>query len=87
VVTGHKSGKSVFLNDELRSAYAFKTVNGFEHTYMWAAKGNTENDPDAVDRELPKSALPAKRGSIVYIVTFPPAVGRYRSACRRFRCR
>jgi hypothetical protein len=85
VVTGHKSGKSVFLNDELRSAYAFKTVNGFEHTYMWAAKGNTENDPDAVDRELPKSALPAKGGSIHRNV--PPAVGRYRSACRRFRRR
>jgi hypothetical protein len=44
-------------------ADAFKTVNGFEHTYMWAAKGNTENDPDAVDRScrsplfLPKGAL------------------------------
>jgi Domain of unknown function (DUF6471) len=37
VVTGHKNGKSVFLSDELRPAYAFKIVDGFEHTYMWAA--------------------------------------------------
>jgi hypothetical protein len=35
VVTGHKNGKSVFLSDELRPAYAFKIVDGFEHTYMW----------------------------------------------------
>jgi hypothetical protein len=73
VVTGHRDGKSVVLSDQRRPAYAFKTVGGFEHTYIWAANSVQEADPEQVERELPRSALPAPGGSIVHVVTFPPA--------------
>jgi hypothetical protein len=73
VVTGHQGGKSVVLNDQRRQPYKFKTVAGFEHTYMWSTNGSLESDPDKVERELPKSALPSANGSLLHIVTFPPA--------------
>jgi hypothetical protein len=76
VVTGHRAGKSVILSDERRPAYAFKTVSGFEHTYVWATKEVQEADPEQVERELPKSALPSPGGSLVQIVTFPPTAAR-----------
>jgi Cupin domain len=76
VVTGHRGGKSVVLSDQRRPVYAFKSADGFEHTYMWVAKGTQEADPQAVERELPRSALPAPGGSLVQIVTFPPALAR-----------
>lgn len=80
VMTGHRDGKSVVLSGQRRPAYAFKSVSGFEHTYMWATQGVQEADPEAVERELPKSALPAPGGSLVHIVTFPPAATAKRSA-------
>ncbi|HEY6301190.1 MAG TPA: cupin domain-containing protein [Candidatus Binatus sp.] len=73
VVTGHRSGKSVVLSDQHRELYKFKTVAGFEHTYMWSTNGTLESDPDKVEQELPKSALPSADGSLLHIVTFPPA--------------
>lgn len=73
VVTGHRGGKSVVLSDQRREPYKFKTVAGFEHTYMWSTDGSLESDPDRVERELPKSALPPADGSLLHIVTFPPA--------------
>jgi hypothetical protein len=75
VVTGHRGGKSVVLSDQRREPYKFKTVAGFEHTYMWSTDGSLESDPDQVDHELPKSALPSANGSLLHIVTFPPATG------------
>jgi hypothetical protein len=62
LITGHRNGKSVVLSDQRRPAYAFQTVSGFEHAYIWAATGIQEADPEAVERELPKSALPASGG-------------------------
>jgi hypothetical protein len=73
VVTGHRNGKAVVLSDQRREPYKFKTVAGFEHTYMWSTNGALESDPDKVERELPKSALPPAKGSLLHIVTFPPA--------------
>jgi hypothetical protein len=73
VVTGHRNGKAVVLSDQRREPYKFKTVAGFEHTYMWSTNGGLESDPDQVERELPKSALPPAKGSLLHIVTFPPA--------------
>src|SRR5258707_11108565 len=73
VVTGHRDGKSVALSDQRRQPYKFKTVAGFEHTYMWSTNGSLESDPEKVDQELPKSALPPANGSLLHIVTFPPA--------------
>ncbi len=73
VVTGHRGGKSVVLSDQRREPYKFKTVAGFEHTYMWSTNGTLESDPDKVEQELPKSALPSADGSLLQIVTFPPA--------------
>ena len=73
VVTGHRGGKSVVLSDQRREPYKFKTIVGFEHTYMWSTNGSLESDPDKVERELPKSALPSPDGSLLHIVTFPPA--------------
>jgi hypothetical protein len=73
VVTGHRDGKSVALSDQRRQPYKFKTVAGFEHTYIWSTNGTLESDPEKVDRELPKSALPSANGSLLHIVTFPPA--------------
>jgi Cupin domain len=64
------------LSDERRPAYAFKTVSGFEHTYIWAATGIGEAEPASVEQELPKSALPAPGGSLVQIVTFPRVAER-----------
>ena len=72
VVTGHRAGKSVALSDQRREPYKFKTVAGFEHTYMWSTNGNLESDPGKVDQELPKSALPSADGALLHIVTFPP---------------
>ena len=72
VVTGHRNGKSVVLSDQRREPYKFKTVAGFEHTYMWLTDGTLESDPDKVEQELPKSALPSANGSLLHIVTFPP---------------
>ena len=73
VVTGHQGGKSVVLSDQRREPYKFKTVVGFEHTYMWSTNGSLEADPNKVEQELPKSALPSANGSLLHIVTFPPA--------------
>jgi hypothetical protein len=73
VVTGHRGGRSVVLSDQRREPYKFKTVVGFEHTYMWSTDGSLESDPDKVEQELPKSALPSANGSLLHIVTFPPA--------------
>ena len=73
VVTGHRNGKSVVLSDQHRQPYKFETIAGFEHTYMWLTDGSLESDPDKVERELPKSALPSANGSLLHIVTFPPA--------------
>ena len=73
VVTGHRNGKSVVLSDQRREPYKFKTIAGFEHTYMWSTDGGLESDPDKVERELGKSALPPAKGSLLHIVTFPPA--------------
>src|SRR6266404_5019850 len=73
VITGHQGGKSVVLSDQRRQPYKFKTVAGFEHTYMWSTNGSLESDPDTVEHELPKSALPSANGSLLHIVTFPPA--------------
>jgi len=72
VVTGHRAGKSVVLSDQRREPYRFKTVAGFEHTYMWSTDGGLESDPDKVEQQLPKSALPPADGSLLHIVTFPP---------------
>jgi hypothetical protein len=73
VVTGHRDGKSVVVSDQRREPYKFRTVAGFEHTYMWSTNGTLESDPDMVEQELPKSALPSANGSLLHIVTFPPA--------------
>jgi hypothetical protein len=73
VVTGHRDGKSVVLSDQRRQPYKFKTVAGFEHTYMWSTSGSLESDPDKVELELPRSALPSANGSLLHIATFPPA--------------
>src|SRR5258708_17968265 len=73
VVTGHRDGKSVVLSDQRREPYKFKTVAGFEHTYMWSTSGDLESEPDKVEQELPKSALPSTNGSLLHIVTFPPS--------------
>jgi hypothetical protein len=75
VVTGHRGGKSIVLSDQRREPYRFKTVTGFEHTYMWSTNGGLESDPDKVERELANSALPSANGALVHIVTFPPASG------------
>jgi len=72
VVTGHRNGKAAVLSDQHREPYKFKTVTGFEHTYMWSTNGGLESDPDKVERELPESALPSANGSLLHIVTFPP---------------
>ena len=40
---------------------------------MWSTNGSLESDPENVDQELPKSALPSADGSLLHIVTFPPA--------------
>jgi predicted SnoaL-like aldol condensation-catalyzing enzyme len=76
VVTGYSSGKSVVLSDTHLSTYAFKTIPGFRHTYVWTTDGTAEVDPAKVDTALPKSALPLAGGSLVQIVTFPPAASR-----------
>ena len=73
VVTEHRNGKSVVVTDQRRAPYQFKTVIGFEHTYIWSMNGTLESDPDEVEQELPKSALPPANGSLLQIVTFPPA--------------
>jgi hypothetical protein len=73
VVTGHRGGKAVVLSDDKLSTYAFKNIPGFEHTYVWTIDGIHEADPATVDAVLPKSALPPAGGSLVQIVTFPPA--------------
>lgn len=72
IVVGHVAGRSAILSDELRPAYRFETVPGFEQTYMWAAPDTEERVPEIVDSVLERSALPSSAGSLVQIVTFPP---------------
>lgn len=79
VVTGHRGGNATALSDERRSAYSFRAIEGFEQTYMWAATGVREADPAIVGRSLERSALPAQGGSLLQIVTFPPASDGARS--------
>jgi hypothetical protein len=73
VVTGHRAGRSVVLSDQRREPYRFRTVVGFEHTFMWSTNGSLESAPDTVEQGLAKSALPSANGSLLHIVTFPPA--------------
>jgi len=80
VVTGHKGGKAVVLSDTELKTYAFKTIPGFEHIYVWATRGTREADPAEVDVTLPRSALPPPGGSLLQIVTFPPAANRSHGA-------
>ena len=51
VVTGHRSGKSVVLSDQRREPYRFKTVAGFEHTYMWSTYGSLEPQEQFSDED------------------------------------
>jgi hypothetical protein len=76
VVTGHRGGKVVVLSDTELATYAFKTIPGLEHTYAWRVDAAHEGDPAKVDAALPRSALPPAGGSLVQIVTFPPAAWR-----------
>jgi mannose-6-phosphate isomerase-like protein (cupin superfamily) len=76
VVTGHSGGKAVVLSDAELATYAFKTIPGFEQTYVWTTGSADEADPATIDAALPKSALPPAGGSLVQIVTFPPAAWR-----------
>jgi len=73
VVTGHRTRKSMVLSDQRHEPYNFKTVGGLRHTYMCSTDGSLESDPDKVEQQLPKSALPSADGSLFHIVTFPPA--------------
>jgi hypothetical protein len=72
VVTGHIDGKAVILGDERRPAYGFKTVPGFEQSYVWAAQGLQEETPAAVDAKIERTALPAPGGVLMQLITFPP---------------
>src|SRR5260370_32159105 len=40
---------------------------------MWSTKGGIKSASDKGERELPKSALPPAKGSLLHIVTLPPA--------------
>jgi hypothetical protein len=53
------------------------SIPGFQHTYVWGAH---EADPAEVDASLPRSALPPADGSLLQIVTFPPAASRSSTA-------
>ena len=81
VVTGHRGGKAVVLSDDKLATYAFKSIPGFEHTYVWTIDGTHEADPASVDAVLPKSALPPVGGSLVQIVDIPSR----RQSCPAFR--
>jgi hypothetical protein len=50
----------VVLKDQRREPYKFKTVAGFEHTYIWSTNGSLESDPDKVDQELRRSAATSR---------------------------
>jgi hypothetical protein len=80
VVTGHRGAKATVLSDGPLVTYHFKNIPGFEHTYVWTTDGALEADPAQVDLALPNSALPPARGSLVQIVTFPPAAARAQHA-------
>src|SRR5262249_32315439 len=71
---------AVVLSDTELQIYAFKTIPGFEHIYVWSARGPHEADPAEVDACLPRSALPPAGGSLLQLVTFPPAATSSRSA-------
>jgi hypothetical protein len=76
IVTGHRGGKAVVLSDTPLATYAFKTIRGFEHAYVWKTETASEAEPEQVDLAMPKSALPPASGSLVHVVTFPPAAAR-----------
>jgi hypothetical protein len=76
IVTGRRGGKAVVLSDTPLATYAFKTIRGFEHAYVWKTETASEADPEQVDLAMPKSALPPASGSLVHVVTFPPATAR-----------
>ena len=52
------------LSDTPLATYAFKTIRGFEHAYVWKTETASEADPEQVDLAMPKSALPPASGSL-----------------------
>lgn len=84
VVTGHRDGKAVILSDERRQAYGFKTVAGFEQTYIWATERPVEADPVLVEQRLPRSALPSAGGSLFLAQQERPAGDNRLHHARRF---
>jgi uncharacterized cupin superfamily protein len=80
VVTGHRQGKSAVLSDMTLPRYKFRTIPGFEQTYVWATYDGVEADPAQTDARMRESALPSPGGSLVQIVTFPPRGRRSETA-------
>jgi len=76
IVTGHRGGKAVVLSDTPLATYAFRIAPGFEHAYVWKTQTASEAEPDEVDLAMPRSALPPGNGSLLHVVTFPPAAAR-----------
>jgi hypothetical protein len=72
VVTGNVNGKSVVQSDERLPAYAFVTVNGYEHTLFWVNPATPDlNTKQNFDR-YPDSVVPGPGGTSLHLVTFPP---------------
>ena len=72
IVTGHVGGKAVVLADEQRKSYAFGSLDGLEHAYVWKTESFEECSPSELDAEVVRSAMPAVGGSVFHILTLPP---------------
>src|ERR1700722_10686931 len=74
VVTGNVNGKSVVQSDERLPAYAFETVNGYEHTLFWANPATPDLNTKQKFDSYPDSVVPGPGGTSLHLVTFPPGV-------------
>jgi hypothetical protein len=80
LVTATRGGKASLVSDERLPAYAFQSVQGFEHTFLWKTEGGAAADLDRSDTPFPTSILPGPGGTTLQIVTYPPGAVRNQHA-------
>jgi hypothetical protein len=73
VVAGNVNGRSVVHGDERMEAYQFKTVPGYERTFIWVNAGTPDLSKDQRFDRYPDSVVPGPGGTSLHVVTFPLA--------------
>jgi hypothetical protein len=73
IVTAVTDGRSIVKSDEELAAYAFRSIPGYEHTLVWMNDGIPDLGREQGMSVYPHSVVPGPGGTVMHIVTFPPA--------------